>query len=107
MIKLLPLRIELELQTVQHCLQRHCDARAVLLLRYRLRSRVKGCLHAPEGDCVAHGRFDEVGQGLALLKHRLEFGTQSGIDADLGFHSSFYRSIVLRLGYRRNDSDLT
>jgi hypothetical protein len=64
-------------------------------------------LDAPECDGVSHSRFDEVGQGLALLKHRPEFGTQFGLDADLGDDSSCHRSIVLRLGYRRNDSDLT
>lgn len=68
---------------------------------------MKGCLHTPEGDRVAHGRFDEVGQSLALLECRLEFGMQFGLDANLGDDSSFHRAAVLRLGYRRNESDLT
>jgi len=42
---------------------------------------VKSCLHTPEGDRVAHGRFDEVGQSLELREHRLEFGTQLRLDA--------------------------
>jgi hypothetical protein len=42
-----------------------------------------------------------------LLEIRLKFGKQFGLDADLGDDSSFHRATVLRLGYRRSDSDLT
>ena len=33
-------------------------------------------LHAPEGDGVAYGRFDELGQGFALPEYGLELGAQ-------------------------------
>src|SRR5512143_1093389 len=60
-------------------------------------------LHAPERDSVAHRRFDEVGQGLALLEHRLEFGSQLRLDADLGDDCGLHHNSVLRMRYTRKE----
>lgn len=63
---------------------------------------MEGRLNTPEGDRVAHARFDEVGQGFTLLEHGLEFGAKLGFDTDLGDDGGLHRCSVLRVSYTRN-----
>ncbi len=71
----------------------------MVLDRSSLRSRVEVGLHAPEGNRVSHRRFDEVGQGLALFEHQLQFGSKFPLDADLWDDSVFHGVSVLRMSY--------
>jgi galactose mutarotase-like enzyme len=67
---------------------------------------MKLCLHAPVSNRVSHGCFDEFGQRFATLEHRLEISAKLGLNADLRNDGGFHASIVLRLRYMRNGSDV-